>query len=224
MYIPDAPHSWSLPADQAVKVQAELAARVRIEAPASGYNLVAGLDAAYASDRCLAAAVLWDLSADVVVESASVMVAPVMHYRSGLLAFREAPALLAALGKLKNTPHVLLCDGHGLAHPRRCGLACHLGLLTSLPAVGCAKRALVGAWQEPGTERGETTLLTDGGEILGAVLRTRSGVKPVFVSVGHRVDLESALQLVLACGGGFRLPEPLRRAHQLAGRLLREQA
>jgi deoxyribonuclease V len=224
VYIPDPPHSWSLPADEAVKVQAELAKKVRIEAPPEELRTVAGLDAAYAGDRCLAAVVVWDLTAAAVVETAAALLAPVSPYRSGLLAFREAPALLAALGKLEKVPDVLLCDGHGLAHPRRFGLACHLGLLTGLPALGCAKRRLVGGWAEPGAERGEFSLLLDGCEAVGAVLRTRSGVKPVFVSVGHRIDLESAVELVLTCGGGFRLPEPLRRADRLASGLLRKRA
>jgi deoxyribonuclease V len=204
-------------------VQAELASRVQIEAPGGEMRLVAGLDAAYAGDRCLAAVLVWDLAADGrVTESATAVVAPVTCYRSGLLAFREAPALIAALRKLKQAPDVLICDGHGLAHPRRFGLACHLGLLTGLPSVGCAKSRLVGGFEAPGGERGQTAPLLDGRETLGAVLRTRTGVRPLFVSVGHRIDLDSAVTLVLACGGGFRLPEPLRRADQTARRLARQ--
>lgn len=224
MYIPDPPHSWNLSAAEATALQAELALRVQIEAPGAKLCRVAGLDAAYAADRCLAAVVVWDLAAEGgrVVETTTAVLAPVTRYRSGLLSFREAPALLAALCKLEQPPDALLCDGHGLAHPRRFGLACHLGLLTGLPAVGCAKSVLVGGFEEPGTKRGLFSPLVEGGETIGAVLRTRSGVKPVFVSVGHRIGLDGALSLVLACGGGFRLPEPLRRADQLASGLLRE--
>ena len=142
-------------------------------------------------------------------------------YVPGLLSFREAPAALAALGQLKTSPDILLCDGHGLAHPRRFGLACHLGLLSGLPSIGVAKSLLTGEHAPPAQERGAWTPLLDGGEVIGAALRTRPGAKPVYVSIGHRISLESALQVVLRCTGRYRLPETTRQAHRLASNLER---
>lgn len=138
----------------------------------------------------------------------------------GLFAFREMPALLAALERLSVRPDLLVCDGHGLAHPRRFGLACHLGLVTGLPAIGVGKTPLVGVWDEPGPERGAWTPLRDGGEVVGRVLRTRDGVKPVFVSVGHRMSLDNAVDRVLALTPRYRLPETTRTADRLCRRAL----
>ncbi len=138
-------------------------------------------------------------------------------YVPGLLAFREGPSILAAFRRLRTRPDLLIFDGQGIAHPRRFGIAAHIGVLLDLPAIGCAKSRLTGAHDAPGPARGEWTPLVDGGETVGAALRTREGVKPVYVSIGHRVDLETAVAYVLRCGGGYRLPEPTRQAHQAAG-------
>jgi deoxyribonuclease V len=135
----------------------------------------------------------------------------------GLLAFREGPVVLAALEKLTRRPDVLILDAHGLAHPRRMGLATHLGVILDLPSVGCAKSRLCGEYSEPGPEKGSWTRLCDEDEIIGAVVRTRDNVRPVFVSVGHRVDLETAVSLVLGCAPTYRLPETTRSAHRVAG-------
>jgi deoxyribonuclease V len=149
-------------------------------------------------------------------------------YVPGLLSFREAPGLLAVLRRLRRVPDVLLCDGHGRAHPRRFGLACHVGLLAGLPSVGCAKSLLAGRHGRLGERRGsrsplrETTLQRE--EIIGTALRTRDGVRPVYVSVGHRIDLASAEALVLECAVGFRIPEPTRRADHLVARACRDWA
>jgi deoxyribonuclease V len=134
-------------------------------------------------------------------------------YIPGLFSFREAPPLLAAIERLKIMPDVWLCDGQGIAHPRRFGLACHLGVLLDLPTVGCAKSVLTGKFEDPLPERGSSTPLVENGEVIGMAVRTRDNISPVFVSVGHRADLGSAVRLVLACGRGLRLPEPLRLAH-----------
>src|SRR5690606_12334759 len=133
--------------------------------------------------------------------------------------FRECPAALAALARLPRRPDVLVCDGHGYAHPRRFGLACHLGLLSGVPSIGVAKTRLIGEHDEVPQARGAWVPLLDGGERIGAVLRTRSGVKPVYVSIGHRMTLEVAIDLVLALTPRYRLPETTRAAHQLASRL-----
>jgi deoxyribonuclease V len=137
-------------------------------------------------------------------------------YVPGLLSFREIPAVLDALAALACTPDLLLADGQGLAHPRRFGLACHLGWLVDTPTVGVAKSRLLGAFTPPPDQRGAWAPLLDRGEVIGAAVRTRRGVKPVFVSPGHRVDVASAVRLTLACTGRYRLPAPSRAAHRLA--------
>jgi deoxyribonuclease V len=139
-------------------------------------------------------------------------------YVPGLLSFREAPAVLAALGKLGNRPDTIMCDAHGLAHPRRFGLACHVGVICGVPTIGCAKSRLIGTHCEPGPGRGSRSPLRHEGEVIAAILRTRTAVKPVFVSVGHLCDLETAISLVLACAVHFRLPEPTRLADRLVAR------
>lgn len=140
----------------------------------------------------------------------------VFPYIPGLLSFREAPVALRALAALPIRPDLLLCDGHGTAHPRRFGLACHLGLLTGLPSVGCAKSWLLGAYEAPSFIHRAHTPLVDGGEVIGAALRTQPGSRPVFVSPGYRLTLEQALQVVNNLHGGYRLPVPAMAAHRLA--------
>jgi deoxyribonuclease V len=135
----------------------------------------------------------------------------------GLLTFREAPLILAAFEKLKVAPDLVIVDGQGIAHPRRIGLASHLGLCLGLPTIGCAKSRLCGEHEMPGFEAGSYAELRDNGEVIGVVLRTRAGVKPVYVSIGHLIDLPSAVRTVLDCCRGYRLPEPTRLAHQAAG-------
>ncbi|UQU68719.1 endonuclease V [Couchioplanes caeruleus] len=175
---------------------------------------VAGLDVAYHEDgeRLAAAVVVLDAGDQRVLDTAVVRGTAAFPYVPGLFAFREIPALLEAVGRLSVTPDVLICDGHGLAHPRRFGLACHLGVLTGLPSYGVGKTPLVGTWEPPGQERGARSALVDACETVGAVLRTRTGVKPVFVSVGHRTDLDSACALTLGLASRFRLPETTRLA------------
>lgn len=178
---------------------------------------VAGLDVAYAEDgdRLAAAVTVLDARTLRVVDSAVVIGRPAFDYVPGLFAFRELPALLDALERLTTRPDLLVCDGHGLAHPRRFGLACHLGVLTGLPALGVGKTPLVGTWDPPGEGRGAWSPLVDGAEVVGRVLRTQAGVKPVFVSVGHRMGLESACARVLALAPRYRLPETTRTADRL---------
>jgi len=217
MKIPRAPHRWSLTPREAVTVQRRLSASVRRQPPRRPLRLVAGLDCAFSRDgeQCIAGVVLWDRVEARVVEQHVARRPLTFPYVPGLLSFREAPALLAALRKLRRRPDALLCDGHGIAHPRRFGIACHLGVLVGLPSVGCAKSRLVGAHREPGRRRGARVPLRDRGEEIGAVLRTCDGVRPVFVSIGHRIDAASAERLVLDCGAGYRLPEPTRLADRL---------
>jgi deoxyribonuclease V len=142
-------------------------------------------------------------------------------YIPGLLSFREAPAILSALAQLSVLPDVLIVDGHGWAHPRRFGLACHLGVLLDLPTIGCAKSILTGQARALSETAGSTAELLDGSQVIGLALRTRPGVRPVYVSVGHRVDLASAARIIIDCGRGFQLPEPTRQAHRLASSVQR---
>lgn len=213
------------PADvaEALRVQEELRSRVDLVGPGpTAPATVAGLDVAYADsgDRLAAAVTVLDAATLAVVDEAVDVGRPAFDYVPGLFAFRELPALLAALERLTVRPDLLVCDGHGLAHPRRFGLACHLGLVTGLPAIGVGKTPLVGVWDEPAPQRGAWTPLRDGGEVVGRVLRTRDGVKPVFVSVGHRMSLDNAVDRVLALTPRYRLPETTRTADHLCRRAL----
>lgn len=207
-------HSWDLTPQEAVRIQEELRAAVVACRLTTPVRWVAGVDAAFSEDgrTCLAAATLWDAQRRVEVETVFGEAAAALPYIPGLLSFREAPAILVALARLSREPDVIVCDGHGVAHPRRFGIACHVGLLTQRPTFGCAKSRLVGAHRMPGKERGCRTALRIGTERVGTVLRTRRDVKPVYVSVGHLIDLAACETLTLQCGAGFRLPEPTRLA------------
>ena len=205
-------HPWPKTSAEALDIQDTLRARVISEPPSAAPRTVAGLDVAYAEDRLAAAIVVLDAADLTVRDTAVVRGAPAFPYVPGLFAFREVPALLAALDKLTVRPDVLICDGHGLAHPRRFGLAAHLGVLTDLPSFGVGKTRLIGEWAPVGHERGARSALIDAGETVGAVVRTQNGVKPVFVSVGHRMDLDTACDLTLALSPKYRLPETTRAA------------
>jgi deoxyribonuclease V len=204
-------------------IQRRLAGTVRLTAPGKEIRLVAGVDAAFSHDgtRCIAAAVLWDAQRQVALEERIAERPLTFPYVPGLLSFREAPAVIAALRKLRREPDAIMCDAHGLAHPRRFGLACHVGVICDRPTVGCAKSPLVGNHGEPARKRGSRVALRHEGERVGTVLRTRDGVRPVYVSVGHRIDLETAERIVLQCGVGYRLPEPTRLADRLVARVKR---
>ncbi|MGC1213153.1 MAG: deoxyribonuclease V [Micromonospora sp.] len=203
---------------EAVAVQDELRPMVDLVGPGpTAPATVAGLDVAYAEsgDRLAAAVTVLDATTFAVVDEAVSVGRPAFPYVPGLFAFRELPALRDALDRLTVRPDLLVCDGHGLAHPRRFGLACHLGVVTGLPSIGVGKTPLVGEWEEPGGRRGASSPLRDGGEVVGRVLRTRDGVKPVFVSVGHRMSLDNAVDRVLALTPRYRLPETTRTADRL---------
>ena len=207
----DAVHRWNLSPKRAAALQSQLRVLVRIEPPGP-IQVVAGIDCAFGEGRTFALAVVWDLSRQAVLETRALSHPLTFPYVPGLLSFREAPALLSVLRLVRTPFDALLCDGQGLAHPRRFGLACHLGVLLDKTAVGCAKSRLVGEWREPAAERGSTAPLNCDGEQVGTVLRTRTGVKPLFVSPGHKCDHQGAVALTLGCGGGYRLPEPVRLA------------
>ena len=204
---------------EAVEVQERLRHRVELTGPdVSTARTAVGLDVDYTGDRIIAAAVVLEVATLNVVQTSVAEGETTFPYIPGLFAFREIPTLLAALDGLDEAPDVLVCDGQGLAHPRRFGLACHLGLITGLPAIGVAKTPL-GRYEMPGPKRGDRTPLLhdDGGEV-GAALRTQDAVKPVFVSVGHRTDLDSACALTLRLTPKYRVPETTRLADQLCRR------
>ena len=217
MKLPRLLHAWRVTPSAAIIIQRELASKVEVRKLERPVRLVAGLDASFSPDDkwCVASVVLWDVRDQVVVEQHVASRRLLFPYIPGLLSFREAPALLAATRKLRTRPDVLMCDGQGLAHPRRFGIACHMGLLTGLPSMGCAKSLLIGEHGELKKARGSKVALMDRGERVGTVLRTRDRVNPVYVSVGHRIDLPGAEAVVLQCAIGFRLPEPTRLAHRL---------
>lgn len=214
-------HSWDLSPRQAVALQNDLAALVRA-APLSGpVRTVAAVDCAFLDDgrQIVAAAVLQDAKSLETIASAYA-VAPVRFpYVPGLLSFRECPAELAAIDQLPQRPDLLLVDGAGVAHPRRLGIASHLGLWLGLPTIGVAKSRLCGKHRAVSLRRGACVRLMDGAEVLGGVLRTRESVRPLYVSVGHLITLREALKWTLRLAKTFRLPEPVRAADRMAGRL-----
>lgn len=181
---------------------------------------VAGVDVAFPDGGAVtrAAAVLMSFPGLELIEQCAVERPTELPYIPGLLSFRELPAVLAALAGLNRQPDLVLCDGQGLAHPRRFGIACHLGVTTGLATIGVGKSRLCGVHAEPGPNKGDAAELIDRDECIGKVLRSRAGVRPIYVSLGHRVSLERAVALVLACTPRYRLPEPIRRADHLAGR------
>jgi deoxyribonuclease V len=210
-------HSWNLTPQAAAALQKELAAQVSRENKAGAVATVAGIDASYREGLARAAVAVLSFPGLELLEQAVATRPTSFPYVPGLLSFREGPAVLDAMERLKTHPDLLIFDGQGLAHPRRFGLACHLGLLLDRPAIGCAKSRLLGRYEEPGPQRGDYTFLVDKGETIGAAVRTRAGTKPVFVSIGHRVDLPTSIDSVLKCCRGYRLPETTRWAHRLAG-------
>jgi len=229
-------HGWNLSYSQARDCQRKLASRVRFIPLKKHPKLIAGLDCAFSKDgkKIVAAVVVLKPPDFTPVETAYALRKLTFPYIPGLLSFREAPACIAAVKKLKTTPDMFIIDGQGIAHPRRLGLAAHLGLFFDKPTIGCAKSRLTGFFEEPPPEKGTYSLLKDkkGGkhdtqnairdtqyETIGAVVRTRTNVKPLFVSVGNKCLLKDAIKITLRCSVKYRLPEPTRLAHQLVGKL-----
>lgn len=212
--IPAPPRS----AKDAVAIQNEMRARLALHDDYGELRLIAGVDVGFDTQRdmCKAAVVMLRFPDMEIVDQTSVLYAAGFPYVPGLLSFREAPAIMAALNDLAEMPDLLMVDGHGIAHPRRLGVAAHIGLLTGLPSVGVAKSVLCGTYEMPGPERGAQSPLRHKGEIIGTALRSRSFIKPVFVSPGHRVSQEGAVRITLQCLGRYRLPEPTRLADKLS--------
>ncbi len=229
----DLPHPWPGDVAEAIAIQDRLRPLADHTGPGPRHPaLVAGLDVAYAGDGgeaatlVAAAVVVLDAVTLEVVERATAVGRSAFPYVPGLFAFRELPVLIEALGQLRTTPDLMLCDGQGLAHPRRFGLACHLGVITGIPTAGVAKTPFVGTYDadQLGPERGAFAALTDRTETVGRALRTQTGVKPVYVSTGHAIDLDTACHHVLALSPAYRLPETTRQADRLSRDVLASSA
>lgn len=211
-------HSWQLTPKQAIALQLELRGQVIREDRLRPPSRIAGVDVGFEQQGTItrSAVAVLDFPTLAPIEQAVARLPTRFPYVPGLLSFREIPAILEAIDQLARPPELLLCDGQGLAHPRRFGLACHLGLLTDIPSIGVAKSRLIGSHETIPMEKGAWVPLLDKGEVIGAVVRTRSGVQPLYISIGHRVCLETAIHYVLACTTRYKLPETTRAAHRLA--------
>ncbi|HEX8138824.1 MAG TPA: deoxyribonuclease V [Pyrinomonadaceae bacterium] len=216
-------HDWNVSPREAIELQKSLRERVSLTPLTRPVETIAGTDISFNkfSTTVYAGIVVLRLPALEVVEEVGVVSETRFPYVPGLLSFRETPSVLEAWAKLKTEPDAVMFDGQGLAHPRRVGIACHVGLLIERPTLGCAKSVLVGKYEEPGEERGSWSEMIDRGETVGAALRTKSRVQPIYVSPGHLIDLPGAIRLTLECDGGYRQPEPTRRAHLLVNALRR---
>lgn len=211
-------HNWQMTTSEARDLQLQWAGRVIRQSDNSIPQLIAGVDISvkrYGMAR--AAVVVLSYPNMELVEVQTSEGVPPFPYVPGLLSFREAPLILAACEQLKTTPGLIMVDGQGIAHPRRFGIASHLGLILDIPTIGCAKSRLCGVYQTPAEEVTAFSELTDNGEVIGAVLRTKTGTNPLYISIGHRIDLPTAIQRVLECCRGYRLPQPTRLAHLAAG-------
>jgi len=209
-------HPWNLKVGEAKKLQVILSSRVVREDTFSTITTVAGMDIGFHGNIAKSSCVVMSYPDLEIIESKVVETSINFPYIPGLLSFREIPALVEVLRIITVEPDLFIADGQGIAHPRRFGLASHLGLLIDKPVIGCAKSRLTGHCETPSFEKGSHTLLTDNGEIIGACVRTRSGVKPVYVSIGHRISLDTAISIILKLVTRYRIPEPTRLAHQLA--------
>lgn len=211
-------HPWNVSVQEAIAIQQQLQDRIVRTDSFGRINTVAGVDVGFKENGAItrAAVVVLHLSSLSLLEVATARARTTFPYVPGLLSFRELPAVLKAVDKLGRMPDMFLCDGQGYAHPRRFGIACHLGLLTDTPAIGVGKTRLVGTHAEPANRRGDWEPLYDGDEVIGAVLRTRINVKPVYVSIGHRISLPTAVDYVMKCTTRYKLPETTRLAHKHA--------
>jgi deoxyribonuclease V len=219
-------HSWDVTPSEASQIQERLRTKVISHGLVSHPRLVAGADIALGkhANRLYVCVVVLAFPGLDIVETVAHEDRTLFPYIPGLLSFRETPALLRAFMQLKSDPDVIFIDGHGLSHPRSAGIACHVGVLLDRPTIGCAKSVLVGTYKDPASSRCSVSDLRDrDGHVIGAAVRTRAHVKPVYVSIGHRISLAQAVKLTLACGKGYRIPEPTRLADLLAGRAKRDR-
>ncbi|MDX2099396.1 MAG: deoxyribonuclease V [Leptolyngbyaceae cyanobacterium bins.59] len=218
MDMPPPRHPWPLTAEEATRIQQDLRGEVITEDQFGEVRFVAGVDVGFEENNTIVRAAVAVLRfPELQLHEHAIARSPTTFpYIPGFLSFREIPGVLAALAQIRQVPDLLLCDGQGIAHPRRFGIACHLGVLTNLPAIGVGKSRLVGTFSEVPDERGAWQPLMHRRETIGAVLRTRPGTKPLFISPGHRISLERAIEYVMRCTPKYRLPETTRMAHKLA--------
>ena len=218
-------HPWKVTPKEAVRIQEELRKKLILRPPRKEFRTIAAADVSYSrtDDRLYAAFLLFSYPGLTLRETASARGKVSFPYIPGLLTFREAPILLQAFSRLNTDPDLILFDGQGTAHPRSMGIAAHLGILVNRPSIGCAKSRLYGAEAEPGLVQGSFVLLVKGDRTVGMIVRTRTGVKPVYVSPGHKMDLDTSVKMVLSCCRGYRIPEPLRQAHIFVNRLRKNQ-
>ncbi|MEW6599900.1 MAG: deoxyribonuclease V [Nitrospirota bacterium] len=207
---------------EAKKIQLELRRKVRIAPLEREPEFIAGVDAAFSGDKVIAAACLYKYPDLVHVEDAFAIEDIPFPYIPGLLSFREGPAIIKAIRRLNKKPDLVIFDGQGIAHPAGMGIASHIGVLLDMPSIGCAKSRLIGDYDTPGISKGMTSELTYHNTVIGTVLRTRDNVRPLFISPGHMIDMKGAVDIVLACTGRYRVPEPIRSADALAGRIKKE--
>jgi deoxyribonuclease V len=214
-------HPWKVSPAEAIQIQEELRKRLLLAPLKSPLKKIAAGDVSYSrgDDRVYAAFLLFSYPDMDLLEIASARGRAPFPYIPGLLTFREAPVLIKAFSRLKAKPDAILVDGQGIAHPRSMGIAAHLGLLLDLPSIGCAKSRLMGIPEEPAPDRGSAVPLLAGGRTVGMIVRTRTGVKPVYVSPGHKIDLKTSVKIVLSLCRGCRIPEPLRQAHIFVNQL-----
>jgi deoxyribonuclease V len=214
-------HDWNVTVKKAIELQKSLAGQMLVRRFNKKLKTIGGLDCAFTDDKknIIACVIVLSTKSFEIIETSYVVQAVNFPYIPGLLSFREAPACLAAIEKLSVTPDCFIVDGQGIAHPRRLGIASHLGLFLDVPIIGCAKSRLIGDFKQPLSKKGSTSPLMDKGETIGSVVRTRNNVKPVFVSVGNKCRLCDAVRIVLDCCVKYRLPEPSRLAHQIVTRL-----
>ncbi|MCC2626193.1 MAG: nfi [Burkholderiales bacterium] len=211
-------HKWDLSIPEAINLQKELALKVQVSPlDINSLRYIGGIDCAPSTDmsKYFAAAVIWDIHTRELVEYHIADAPLTFPYVPGLLSFREIPAVIEVMKKINKKPDIFIVDGHGIAHPRGIGIAAHIGVIFDVPTFGCGKSLLYGNYQDPAHERGSTSPLMAKGKVIGNVIRTRSNVRPVFVSVGHKVDLKTATELTISCSGRFRLPEPTHLADKL---------
>lgn len=216
-------HSWGVAPAEAMEIQRELRDRLRQDIEPPPFETIAGIDVSYdkGSSEVYSGVVVLDCETFERIEQSTAIVSVSFPYVPGLLSFRETPAVIEAWKKLSKKPDCVICDGHGYSHPRRFGLACHIGLVFGLPAIGCAKSRLIGEHVAPRPQRGSVEYLLDAGEVIGAVVTTKDNTSPVYVSQGDQVTLDRAIKTVLACCTEYRIPEPTRQAHLLVNDLRR---
>lgn len=214
-------HRWDVTPEEAIRIQRELKRYISLKWIPT-IKIIAGADVAYHKDTGIAGVVVLEFPSLKIMESKYSIFPVNFPYIPGLLAFREGPGLLPTFEKIENEPDVIIFDGQGIAHPERMGIATHLGILLDKPSIGCAKSLLTGEYLPCGKRKGNYSIIRDKGEVVGAVLRTKEGVMPVFVSPGYKIDIRTSVDIVLQCTDKYRLPEPVRKAHILVNRLKKE--